>query len=531
MLQRADELFLNRMYRNLPQSLQKHAKRLWRACVQWSLAKHDAANVTSFSGPQAVSSPLSSTNDVCNRMNSPASLPQGQLLDEYRISNLMYIIWLSRPDLQRAFDLSTAAGQRDFVNWYLCSVEREYGIAPNVPGAGAEAPSHLENRFQFSADGGRGRLLQLIAGENGANLVAYAHAEMGMGELVRMSAAALSCTDVNFGIVNFDYGTRDRKTAILPHGHLEPDNRYKVNIFHINADQMLHAYCGLGGEFFSGRYNIGFWTCELEKCPDAWVPVIGMVDEIWAPSRFIQAAFAARASVPVIHMPLCVWVPDHGAHSREHFGLPSHRFLFLFTFDGFSYPERKNPIGVVRAFRHAFPDPKVEVGLVLKAMNCDKSSEAWMKLQEVIAADPRIVVIDQTMDRGELLGLVGVCDCYVSLHRSEGFARGAAEAMYLGKPVIVTNYSGPTDFVRPDNACLVSFRLVPVNAGEYPFHEGQTWADPDLDEAAWYMKKIFTDREFARKIGTCARSYMQENFSRRVVGARYADRLRELGLA
>ncbi len=45
--------------------------------------------------------------------------------------------------------------------------------------------------------------------------------------------------------------------------------------------------------------------------------------------------------------------------------------------------------------------------------------------------DPRIVIIDSTLARGEIVALIAHCDCYLSLHRSEGFGLGMVEAMVM----------------------------------------------------------------------------------------------------
>ena len=58
-----------------------------------------------------------------------------------------------------------------------------------------------------------------------------------------------------------------------------------------------------------------------------------------------------------------------------------------------------------------------------------------------------------------------LCDCYVSLHRSEGLGLTMAEAMALGKPVIATGYSGNLHFMTPENSYLVDFARVRCRAG------------------------------------------------------------------
>ena len=88
--------------------------------------------------------------------------------------------------------------------------------------------------------------------------------------------------------------------------------------------------------------------------------------------------------------------------------------------------------------------------------------------------------------------LTAVCDVYVSLHRAEGFGLGMAEAMYFGKPVIATAYSGNMDFMTLANSCPVGYRMARIDLGDLRFNRlteavyrpGEWWADPDLDEAA-----------------------------------------------
>jgi glycosyltransferase involved in cell wall biosynthesis len=147
-----------------------------------------------------------------------------------------------------------------------------------------------------------------------------------------------------------------------------------------------------------------------------------------------------------------------------------------------------------------------------------------------IGGDKRIRIINETMAKSKLLSLMSECDCYISLHRAEGLGLGPMEAMLLGKPVIVTNYSGNTDYAKPDNACLVDFSLIPVREGQYIFHEDQVWADPDVKLAAWYMKKLVAEPEFGISLGQKAAAYISSNFSPARCGLLYKQRLQELGM-
>ena len=232
-------------------------------------------------------------------------------------------------------------------------------------------------------------------------------------------------------------------------------------------------------------------------------------------------------------MPLaveCETPPVTSAETRVEFDLPEDAFLFLFSFDFSSFATRKNFRAALEAFRRAFPHEQ-HVGLVLKTIRHARHTRPFWELLREIADDDRIFLIDRVLRQNQVRALTACCDSFLSLHRSEGFGLGIAEAMYLGKPVIATNYSGNTDFTLPDNSCPVNYQLAPVKEGEYLFPEGQVWAEADVDQAASYMKRLFEDREYAAKIGRAGAAFIRKQHSYKAVGQRYARRLKQIEAA
>ena len=368
----------------------------------------------------------------------------------------------------------------------------------------------------------------------GALLVGHPYGVLGVGEYVRASAAAFAAAGIPFHIRNtYDWGEHlAEKHPDFPFwGRLTTGRPHRVNVFHINADEMAEARRHLGDAFFAGRYNVASWHWELSRFPEAWLPALEGVDELWASSRFIQQTLAERARVPVVWMPHPVEVGGGAPAEDTDLGLSDGRFLFLTFFDFSSFVARKNPLGAIRAFRAAFPpEATAPVGLVVKANGAEaRPTEAKAFLASRELRDPRIIVINEVMDRRRLVSLLRRCDCFVSLHRSEGFGRGIAEALLLEKPVIVTGYSGNMDFTSPENACLVDYRLVDVGADEYPHAAGQQWADPDLEQAAEYMRRVVSDPAWAAPLARRGREVVKNQHGLEAVGRRYRARLEELG--
>jgi len=85
-----------------------------------------------------------------------------------------------------------------------------------------------------------------------------------------------------------------------------------------------------------------------------------------------------------------------------------------------------------------------------------------------------------------------------------------AEAMLLKTPTIATNYSANTEFQNSSTSCLVNYRLIPVGQDIYPYQKEFCWADPNVDQAADYMKKLFFHKEFYEHIQKNAYLFMTD---------------------
>lgn len=366
--------------------------------------------------------------------------------------------------------------------------------------------------------------------KNGVNLIGYARAESGLGEACRSAAKALQSVGVPFCIINFPRCPSRQNDLSWKHKEVKQPI-YKTNIFFINADQLYHHYeiTNLKREWFNNRYNIGYWHWELPEFPDAWVKSFDLINEIWVPSLFTLNSISSKTSKPVHFIPhaISVEVPEI---NRSHFRLPNNRFLFLTMFDLHSTSARKNPLAVIEAFKKAFPQNDHTVGLVLKINNASHFPNEVNLLRQNVMGFNNIFLIDKVLSRKEVNGLMNVTDSLVSLHRSEGFGLPLAEAMYLGKPVIATNWSGNVDFMNENNSSLVDFTLKNIEENYGPYITDQQWAEPEIDHATCLMKQMVDDKDYANRIGLRAKKTIFIKYSPKNIGRIYKIRLNQIGL-
>jgi glycosyltransferase involved in cell wall biosynthesis len=225
---------------------------------------------------------------------------------------------------------------------------------------------------------------------------------------------------------------------------------------------------------------------------------------------------------------MAVTIDAIASKTRADFDLPEGRFLYLFVFDFMSYPARKNPWACIKAFREAFPKGDEPVNLVMKVSNVQPNDPRWQEIAVALEADPRILKREFNLEKSEVMALMSVCDAYVSLHRAEGFGRTMAEAMLLGKPVIATGYSGNADFLTKTTGFPVRYKKAKIKANEYPAGDGQTWAEPDLKNAAEQLVRVFENAAERQKRSHKGQAHIAAIHGAMAVGNTVRHRLEQL---
>ena len=371
----------------------------------------------------------------------------------------------------------------------------------------------------------------------GLNVVGWFRGFLGVGESARACTHAARSVGLKVDAVDLKLHLEGGKSDALWPEVLEVQGRQSITVAHVDAPQSFDLSKQHPVEMASDVYRIGYWAWELPEFPDAWIQYAAAFDEIWCPSEFCRQAMAAKLPVPVTVMPHAIKVPEvvGSKHTwRNRFQLPQEKFLFLFSFDLNSYSPRKNPEAVIDAYRKAFAegtgDGADQVGLVLKMHGKGYSPEERNRLDQLKESLPNLYFVDEGLSREDLTGLQFACDCFVSLHRSEGFGLAVAEMMALGKPVISTNWSATSEFVDETMGCPVDYRLVELESNVGPYTKGQVWADADTDDAARWMQKVVNDVAFCERISKKGEEHIASELSPEAIGQRYRNRLKAITL-
>jgi glycosyltransferase involved in cell wall biosynthesis len=439
---------------------------------------------------------------------------------ETRVSWLWQEIHRRRKDLQRAFPDPLGEDREAFLSWIKSSGIQEEGIdlrlVPDslVAVEAERSITHLR----------RNQTEKFAARPFGVNVAGYVASEKGTGEGVRATIRSLEAAGIPFVVnsIRDVYGARNREE--IGSAAVMDDNPFRINLVHVNADQLPSYINAVGLDYVRERYNIGFWYWELDEFPSEWLGSFQYLDEVWVASRFVQESVSRVSPIPVVRVPLAVAQrPEPQAQDRRRFGISAHDYIVLFMFDFYSYFERKNPLAVIEAFKMAFSD-RNDVRLVIKSAHSEFDPANLARLQHAIE-EVNGVIIDDVLSRHDVDALMSIADCFVSLHRSEGFGISIAESMLLGKPVIATGYSGNMDFMNQVNGFPVRYRLIEITEESGPYRRGALWAEPDVEHAAELMRLVYEDRDRAQTVAEEGRQTILRDFSPSAAGKVARDRL------
>jgi GT2 family glycosyltransferase/glycosyltransferase involved in cell wall biosynthesis len=358
----------------------------------------------------------------------------------------------------------------------------------------------------------------------GLNMIAHFRYPSG----IRMSAEAM--VD-GLREVGADVSLRDVRTDRKDdpgHERFVGFETHDVTVIHTQPEPFFENVFGRAdlSELNSRSYRVAYWYWEFDTIPNSWRRQAALVDEVWTATEFVAKGLREKLSIPVRTIFPGVRLVPFEPRGRVYFNLPNDETLFLFTFHMGSVVERKNPLGVIRAFNRAFR-PDEPARLVLKTSFGDRYPRQMEKLRKA-AEGFRITIIDEIYSPSDVLALTEACDVYVSLHRGEGLGLTMAEAMLLGKPVVATGYSGNTEFMNADNSLLVDYKLVKVGGPFPPYNANYKWAAPSEEDAARHLRRLYEEPNFARELGARAKADSERRLSVAEAGRRILARLAEI---
>ncbi|ELY1993124.1 glycosyltransferase, partial [Flavobacterium psychrophilum] len=334
----------------------------------------------------------------------------------------------------------------------------------------------------------------------GINIIGYVNKKFGLGQAVRSNISAIKSIKIPLSVNNFTLSNEIEEILV----ESSNNNPYQVNLVQINFDKLPELIREKNKEYFEKKYNIGYWVWETENFPDQAKVFFDFFDEIWTASDFCVEAISKKVSIPVFKVPHPVSFDFEKYITSQ----VNEKFVFLTMFDYNSSINRKNPSDAIIAFEKAFGKNNPKVELIIKTSKSDNFQEEKSKLLHLINSNTSIKIIEEILSETDLYKLIGSCNCFVSLHKSEGFGLTMGEAMLMGKPVIATAYSANTDFMNLNNSYLVGYEMEKIGSNYYFNSETDYWAKPNINCAVKQMKEVFENQNEAIEIGKLAQKEM-----------------------
>lgn len=351
--------------------------------------------------------------------------------------------------------------------------------------------------------------------ETGITVVAALSSQGSVNKAMRDFCFSLKDIGVPFQV--FDTGDH----SVLPQDIepiLTPVSEFRINRF-THLCEMLSSNVPNGLVHCRGR--IVFWEFEsglLEAYPtlvERPGDVLAMSDYNYS---YFKTCISGRRKVYKILYPLRMDLSHvlPKSECRRKFDLSQDDFIVFYNFSYASGWNRKNAIGVVEAFAKAFTRVPGAVLVLKTAVKKGHEGRVGQLRQLAIryGVENKIRFVDDFLSQDDVYNLTNACDVYLSLHRSEGFGLGIAEAMMLGKAVVVTGYSAPLEFCSDENSVLVPYRMVPVECSDVEWYSAaKEWAEPDVSYAASTLRKMFEDPQMVVSLGGRAQASIRERFS------------------
>jgi ADP-heptose:LPS heptosyltransferase/glycosyltransferase involved in cell wall biosynthesis/SAM-dependent methyltransferase len=299
------------------------------------------------------------------------------------------------------------------------------------------------------------------------------------------------------------------------------------------GDAAFHLFHGIPAYWarraFAHPNAIGMTVWETDTMPSQWRSALSHVVDVWLPCRHNAEAFRNGIRTPVFELPHPVLPRPLNAEPPEGnslLGTDPADFVFYSILE---WQDRKSPAETIACFLQAFPDACRAV-FVLKTGPA-AAPAAHRALEEARRRNPsaaRIIIRAEAWSEEQIEALHRRGDCYISLHRGEGWGYPLFEAAVRGKPVIATAHSGPLDYLSSDAHFLIPWQPAPVLQRYAFYNPRMRWAEPYWPQAVAAMRAAFANPHAARDRSRTAAGELKKRYSPASIGAAARARLEEL---
>ena len=293
--------------------------------------------------------------------------------------------------------------------------------------------------------------------------------------------------------------------------------------------------CTIPSEFQTvGKYNIGITAgIETNICSPEWIEGCNRMNMVIVPSNhaknvFLETSYEKRdkstnEAIGNLQITVPIEVLHEGIRTEiyhktskispsieQELSNIKEDFAFLFVghwLKGDFGQDRKDLSGLIYTFLTRFADTKNPPALLLKASSgtfsivgrshmIDKINTIKKMINKKIL--PNIYLLHGNLTDVEMNSLYNhdKVKAFVSFTKGEGYGRPIAEFISSGKPVLVSGWSGHTDFVDSDLHVHLKGKLTEVHNSsvwDTVINKGSSWFTVDYDQAANDMKDVYSN--------------------------------------
>lgn len=284
--------------------------------------------------------------------------------------------------------------------------------------------------------------------------------------------------------------------------------REKVGRTAIRIDSVIPSFSDISPKL---PYRILYTTIEASTIPKQTISTCNIYDEIWVTSDFSKEVLeknGVRRNIYVIPSTVDQNLYNEIAESRQ-FRPSLKKFVFVSVF-GWSY--RKGYDALLKAYLKEFSGNDDVTLLIVSRYQYSSDSSVFIGdeidkfIKKYGGSNPaHIARCSKTIPEHEMPSLYRGCHAFALHSRGEGYGLIYTEASLCGLPVIATNYSGHTMFLKDNdnerNSYLVDIdSMQKISSGQMHVHY---WDNQ--------MFPLLTSNEFIEKFGGAMR-HVYENY-------------------